>query len=65
MYQDPKRVRTRYAVVRLDEYERRIIDALVDYTGMERAALVRQLLLKEAMETVGASGLNPSIGDAG
>ncbi|GEK74210.1 MULTISPECIES: hypothetical protein [Halomonas] len=53
MYQDPKRVRTRYGSINLDEYEARLIDALADYTGIERAALLRQLVLKEALETLG------------
>lgn len=53
MYPDPKRVRRRYAAINLDQYEARLIDALVDYTGIERAALLRQLVLKEALETVG------------
>ena len=42
MYQDPKRVRTRYAALNLDQYEAQLIDALVDYTGIERASLLRQ-----------------------
>ena len=46
MYQDPKRVRTRYAALNLDQYEAQLIDALVDYTGIERASLLRQLVLK-------------------
>ncbi|SDG27426.1 hypothetical protein SAMN05216571_10818 [Onishia taeanensis] len=63
MYQDPKRVRTRYGALNLDEYEARLIDALVDYTGIERAALLRQLVLKEALETLGLGDLDgPSVG---
>ncbi|SDK70296.1 hypothetical protein [Billgrantia gudaonensis] len=62
MYQDPKRVRTRYGSINLDEYEARLIDALSDYTGIERASLLRQLVLKEALETLGLSDLDtPSV----
>lgn len=57
MYQDPKRVRTRYAALNLDQYESQLIDALVDYTGIERASLLRQLVLKEALETLGLADL--------
>jgi hypothetical protein len=53
MYQDPKRVRRPYARINLDEYEARLIDAMVDYTGIGRATLLRQLVLKEALETLG------------
>lgn len=58
MYQDPKRVRTRYAALNLDQYEAQLIDALVDYTGIERASLLRQLVLKEALETLGVADLS-------
>lgn len=53
MYQDPKRIRRRYGAINLDDYEARLVDALVDYTGMERSTLLRQLVLREAIETVG------------
>ncbi|MBA2781098.1 hypothetical protein [Billgrantia kenyensis] len=49
MYQDPKRVCSRYGAINLDEYERRLIDALVDYTGIDKAVLLRQLVMKEAL----------------
>ncbi|MCZ0930321.1 hypothetical protein LPL18_011560 [Halomonas sp. CUBES01] len=60
MYQDPKRVRSRYAALNLDQYEARLIDALVDYTGIDRASLLRQLVLKEALETLGVADLSVS-----
>ncbi|MCT8466994.1 hypothetical protein KZO85_00185 [Chromohalobacter canadensis] len=58
MYQDPKRIRSRYGAINLDAYEARLIDAMVDYTGIERATLLRQLILKEALETLGISDLD-------
>lgn len=58
MYQDPKRVRSRYAALNLDQYEARLIDALVDYTGIDKAALLRQLVMKEALETLGIADLD-------
>lgn len=57
MYQDPKRVRSRYGAINLDQYEARLIDALVDYTGYDKATLLRQLVLKEALETLGIADL--------
>lgn len=53
MYPDPKRVRRPYARINLDEYEARLIDALVDYTGQERAALLRDMVLREALSVLG------------
>ncbi|EPC02425.1 hypothetical protein L861_09040 [Litchfieldella anticariensis FP35 = DSM 16096] len=58
MYPDPKRVRTRYASLNLDQYESQLIDALVDYTGIDRAVLLRQLVIKEALETLGVADLD-------
>ncbi|KAA0011169.1 hypothetical protein HOP62_07590 [Halomonas sp. MCCC 1A17488] len=61
MYQDPKRVRSRYGAINLDEYERRLIDALVDYTGIDKAVLLRQLVMKEALETLGIADLELNV----
>lgn len=58
MYPDPKRVRRPYARINLDEYEARLIDALVDYTGQERAALLREMVLREAMASLGVADLH-------
>ena len=57
MHQDTRRIRSRYAAINLDEYEAKIIDALVDYTGISKATLLRQLVLKEALETLGVGDL--------
>jgi|GEM_PF-887844 len=53
MYADPNRVREPYARLRLDRYEAKLIDSLVEYTGLSRAELVRQLVLNEAMDVLG------------
>lgn len=57
MHQDTRRIRSRYAAINLDEYEAKVIDALVDYTGISKATLLRQLVLKEALETLGVGDL--------
>jgi hypothetical protein len=57
MHQDTRRIRQRYAAINLDEYEARLIDALVDYTGMSKATLLRQLILKEALDTLGVGDI--------
>jgi hypothetical protein len=55
MYADPKRVRRRYASIKLDEYEADLIDAVVAYTGESRAAVLRALIMREALEVLGLS----------
>lgn len=48
MYPDPKRIRKNRVSINLDDYEAALIQALVDYTGTDRAALVRQMLIAQA-----------------
>ncbi|MFP3343340.1 hypothetical protein R0J87_12600 [Halomonas sp. SIMBA_159] len=55
MHQDVRRIRSRYAAVNLDDYEAKLIDALVDYSGMSKATLLRHLVMKEALDTFGFS----------
>ncbi len=50
MYQDSNRIRGRRVSINLDEYEARLIDALVDYTGCQHSTLLRQLALAEARQ---------------
>ena len=64
MYTDPKRVRKPYARLNLDEYESKIIDALVAYTGLGRAELIRQLVINEALEVCGLDFHEPNLAPA-
>lgn len=48
MYQDPKRIRKHRVSLNLDDYEAAVIDALVNYTGTDRASLLRQMLIAQA-----------------
>jgi hypothetical protein len=50
MYQDSKRIRKNRATLNLDDYEQALIDALVNYTGLDQAILLRQLAMQEARE---------------
>jgi len=50
MYADPKRVRKHRATLNLDDYEQRLIDALVAYTGLSQAELLRRLAMSEARD---------------
>ncbi len=48
MYQDPKRIRNTRVSINLDDYEAALIQALVDYTGTQRATLIRQMVIAQA-----------------
>lgn len=48
MYQDTQRIRHIRVGINLDEYEARLIDAYVDYTGLPRAQVLRQLAMNAA-----------------
>lgn len=52
MYQDVKRIRQTRVAINLDAYEARLIDAYVDYTGLPRAQVLRQLAMNAARETL-------------
>lgn len=50
MYPDAKRIRKHRSTLSLDDYEQDLINALVNYTGMEKAQILRTLALAEARE---------------
>lgn len=58
MYADPKRVRDNRLTVRLDDYEHDLIRALANYQGEQPAALLRQLIMREATSVLGEHSLD-------
>jgi hypothetical protein len=52
MYADPKRVRGNRITINLDDYEHKLVIALADYQGEQPAALVRELVMREAQQHV-------------
>ena len=48
MYTDPSLIREHVVKLRLNDPEAELIDALVNYTGQQKAALLRELLLDQA-----------------
>lgn len=52
MYPDPKRVKRHRVTTNLDEYEQDLINALVNYTGIDQAALVRELVMRAAVSVL-------------
>lgn len=50
MLTDTKRIRKHRATLNLDDYEQGLINALVNYTGLSQAELLRLLAMTEARE---------------
>lgn len=50
MYTDPTRIRSNVVKIRLSDQESRLIDALTDYTGEQKATLLRDLILERAAD---------------
>lgn len=48
MYQDTALLRTHTVKIRLSDAEAALINALVDFTGEQRAVLLRDLILEQA-----------------
>jgi hypothetical protein len=48
MYADPTLIRDHPVRVNFNEQERKLIEALTDYTGEQRAVLIRRLILDQA-----------------
>jgi hypothetical protein len=63
MYQDPKRIRKHRVSINLDDYEAALITALVNYTGSDRAGLVRQMLIAQAEAALLPSALSMAFGN--
>ena len=48
MYADPSKIRDNVVKVRLNDAEAQLLDALVTYTGEQKATLIREMLLEQA-----------------
>ena len=49
MYSDPAKIRSHVVKLRLSDEEHRLVQALVDYTGEQKASLLREMLLDQAV----------------
>lgn len=52
MYADPSKIRAKVVKVYLNDNEHALIDAFVNYTGQQKAPLVRELLLEAAQRAL-------------
>lgn len=53
MYADPALIRDHVVKLRLNDNEADLIDAWVKYTGQQKAALLREMLLEQAALDMG------------
>lgn len=55
MYQDPALIRKHVVKIRLSDTEAAIVDAITNYTGEQKATLLRELILERAAEILAPS----------
>lgn len=55
MYSDPTLIRKHTVKLSFNDREAALVDALVTYTGEEKAAFIRALILDRAMEVLHAN----------
>lgn len=65
MYSDPSLIREHVVKIRLNDNENRLIDALVNYTGQQKAVLLREMVLEQARLDLAANAHLSSAGDEG
>ena len=53
MYSDPTKIRSHIVKIRLSDEEHKFVQAYVDYTGEQKAALLRELILQQVRESIG------------
>ncbi len=53
-YSDPSRIRSHVVKVRFSDEEAALVDAWVNYTGEQKATLLRELILSEIAATLAA-----------
>lgn len=53
MYADPSLVREHVVKIRLNDREAELIEAWVNYTGQQKAVLLREMLLEQAVIDMG------------
>jgi hypothetical protein len=55
MYQDPTLLRKHVVKIRLSDAEADIVNAITNYTGEQKATLLRELILERAAEILSPS----------
>lgn len=60
MYSDPTRLRNKVVKLRFSDEEAALVDAWVNYTGEQKATLLRELILSEIAVSLGVNDAPPA-----
>ena len=52
MYTDPAKIRSHTVKLRLNDEEYKLVNALADYTGEQKAVLLREIILEQAASLI-------------
>jgi hypothetical protein len=63
MYSDPALIRKHFVKLSLSDREAALLDALCAYTGEQKAALIRDMVLRKAEEVLHVPEFVPSASD--
>lgn len=61
MYADPSLIRDHVIKMRLNDAEAALIEAWVNYTGQQKAPLLREMLLDQARADLGLDGVGNEV----
>lgn len=65
MYSDPAKIRSHIVKLRFSEDEHRLIEAITHYTGEQKAALLRDLVLSQAAAVLTGDSSRARLADEG
>lgn len=65
MYADPSLIRDHVVKLRFNDAEAELINAWVNYTGQQKAALLRDMLLEQARLDMGLDAAGNRVADEG
>jgi len=58
MYADPAKIRSHTVKLRLNDEEYKLVNALADYTGEQKAVLLREIILEQAVSLIDSGNDN-------
>lgn len=61
MYADPANIRDHVVKIRLNDNESDLVNAWVNYTGQQKAALLREMILEQARLDLAAMGAESEV----
>lgn len=65
MYTDPSNIRDHVIKLRLNDREHELVEAWVNYTGQQKATLLREMILEQAKIELGTDAIGIATGTEG